>query len=146
MSNQFTWTDEKVKQFARVYASGRRGKYKNAKKIDDKMSIFKDNTSTVSSKTPSEKRGRPCNTLYVHKFKFLEWFFDRESAQDFFKNYGVGLSLMKKNRFRITMDDIVKSAGYIPFDVLSETNKGVWMDDDGEVVLSKYKNIKIVDK
>ncbi len=51
MSNQFTWTDETVKQFARVYAAGTRGKYKKAKKIDDKLSIFKQVGPDVSSKT-----------------------------------------------------------------------------------------------
>ena len=40
--NKNQWTDESVKQFARIYCMGKLGAYKKAKKIEDKLAIFKE--------------------------------------------------------------------------------------------------------
>ena len=143
MSNQFTWTDETVKQFARVYAAGTRGKYKKAKKIDDKLSIFKQVGPDVSSKTP--KRGRPSTTLLVDKGLFLDWYFDNDTCESFVSDHNVVLKLFTNGRFWVRIDDIINNCGYIPTEVVHDSmRKNVKLDENDEVDLSYYTTFKFV--
>jgi translation initiation factor IF-1 len=143
MSNQFTWTDETVKQFARVYAAGTRGKYKKAKKIDDKLSIFKQVGPAVSSKTP--KRGRPSTTLLVDKGLFLDWYFDNDTRESFVSDHNVVLKLFTNGRFWVRIDDIINNCGYIPTEVVHDSmRKNVKLDENDEVDLSYYTTFKFV--
>jgi len=143
MSNQFTWTDETVKQFARVYAAGTRGKYKKAKKIDDKLSIFKQVGPDVSSKTP--KRGRPSTTLLVDKGLFLDWYFDNDTRESFVSDHNVVLKLFTNGRFWVRIDDIINNCGYIPTEVVHDSmRKNVKLDENDEVDLSYYTTFKFV--
>ena len=143
MSNQFTWTDETVKQFARVYAAGTRGKYKKAKKIDDKLSIFKQVGPAVSSKTP--KRGRPSTTLLVDKGLFLDWYFDNDTCESFVSDHNVVLKLFTNGRFWVRIDDIINNCGYIPTEVVHDSmRKNVKLDENDEVDLSYYTTFKFV--
>jgi hypothetical protein len=143
MNNQFTWTDETVKQFARVYAAGTRGKYKKAKKIDDKLSIFKQVGPAVSSKTP--KRGRPSTTLLVDKGLFLDWYFDNDTRESFVSDHNVVLKLFTNGRFWVRIDDIINNCGYIPTEVVHDSmRKNVKLDENDEVDLSYYTTFKFV--
>ena len=143
MSKQFTWTDETVKQFARVYAAGTRGKYKKAKKIDDKLSIFKQVGPAVSSKTP--KRGRPSTTLLVDKGLFLDWYFDNDTCESFVSDHNVVLKLFTNGRFWVRIDDIINNCGYIPTEVVHDSmRKNVKLDENDEVDLSYYTTFKFV--
>lgn len=144
MSNQFTWTDDAVKQFARVYAAGRTGKYKNARKIDDKMSVFKkEGWSAVSSKT--QKRGRPSKTLLIDKWAFLDWYFSEDVMQDFARTHAIPLALQTKGRFLIRAEDILKNCGYLPVDIVHESMAdNVKMDENQEVDMSYYTIYKLV--
>lgn len=140
---QFTWTDESVKQFARVYASGRTGKYKKAKKIDDKLSLFKQVGPAVSSKTP--KRGRPSKTLLVSKFAFLDWYFSEDIMKDFALTHAVPHYLFLRSRFMIRIDDLIKSCGYLPISVVHDSMRNqVRLDENEEVDLSHYTTFKFV--
>ena len=143
MNNQFTWTDETVKQFARVYAAGTRGKYKKAKKIDDKLSIFKQVGPAVSSKTP--KRGRPSTTLLVDKGLFLDWYFDNDTRESFVSDHNVVLKLFTNGRFWVRIDDIINNCGYIPTEVVHDSmRKNVKLDENDEVDLSYYTTFKFL--
>lgn len=141
MSNQFTWTDDAVKQFARVYAAGRTGKYIKARKIEDKMEIFKN--GGVSSKT--RKRGRPSTTLLIDRGLFLDWYFDNDTCKGFVSTHQLKQELLKNGRFWIRVEDLVIGCGYFPVDVVHESMRSeVKVDDLGEVDLSYYTNYKIV--
>lgn len=145
MSNQFTWTDDKVKEFARVYAAGTRGKYKKAKKIDDKLSIFKQIGPAVSSKTP--KRGRPSTTLLVDTGSFLDWYFTHDVMRDFVKDQAVKQILFMKGRFWIRIQELIDACGYLPVDVVHESmRKNVKLDENEEVDLSYYTTFKFVNQ
>jgi hypothetical protein len=41
MENQFNWTDEAVKEFTKIYCRGAVDEYKNARKVEDKIKVFK---------------------------------------------------------------------------------------------------------
>ena len=41
-NTQFEWTDDLVKEFARVYSLGSYGEYRGLKKLDDKLERFKE--------------------------------------------------------------------------------------------------------
>lgn len=144
MSNQFTWTDDAVKQFARVYAAGRTGKYKKARKIDDKLNIFKkEGWSAVSSKT--QKRGRPSKTLLVDKWAFLDWYFTDDVMKDFAKDHEIPHQLFIKGRFWIRIDDLINACGYLPLGVVHHSMRdSVKVDEDKEVDLSYYTTYKFV--
>ena len=144
MSNQFTWTDETVKQFARVYAAGTRGKYKKAKKIDDKLSVFKQvGSQGVYSSTP--KRGRPSTTLLVDTGSFLDWYFTHDVMRDFAKDHAVKQILFMKGRFWIRIQELMDACGYLPVDVVHESmRKNVKLDENEEVDLSYYTTFKFV--
>lgn len=143
MSNQFAWTDESVKQFARVYAAGRTGKYKKASKIDDKMSIFKSvGGLAVSSKTP--KRGRPSKTLHLDPLAFLSWYFDHEMSKDFFHDYEVASSLLDKGKFSVRLEDIANNCGYIPTNVVSQKQRDLRLDENGDIDTIYYTTFKFV--
>jgi hypothetical protein len=146
MSNQFTWTDETVKDFARVYAAGRQGKYKKARKIDDKMEVFKQvGLSGVSSKTP--KRGRPSKTLLVDKGLFLDWYFDNDTCESFVTDQNVVLKLLETGRFWIRIEDIINNCGYLPLEVVHTSMRNdVRVDENNEVDLSYYTTYKFVSK
>lgn len=144
MSNQFTWTDEAVKQFARVYAAGRQGKYKKARKIEDKMNIFKEvGAGSVYSST--RKRGRPSTTLLIDRGLFLDWYLDNDTCKDFVTIHGVKHELLKNGRFWIRVEDMVRWCGYLPVEVVHESMKdNVRINKDGEVDFAYYTNYKIV--
>jgi hypothetical protein len=144
MSNQFTWTDEKVKEFARVYSAGRRGKYKQARKIDDKLNIFKEvGIKGVSSKT--QKRGRPSTTLLVDRGLFLDWYFDSDTCESFVSDHNVVLKLFTNGRFWVRIEDIINNCGYIPTEVVHESMRdSVRLDENDEVDLSYYTTFKFV--
>jgi hypothetical protein len=146
MSNQFTWTDDKVKEFARVYAAGRQGKYRKAKKIDDKLNIFKEvGGEAVYSKTP--KLGRPSKTLLVDKGLFLDWYFDNDTCESFVKDHNVVLKLLTNGRFWIRIDDIINNCGYLPLEVVHKSmKKDVRLDENEEVDLSYYTTYKFASK
>lgn len=142
MNNQFTWTDDAVKQFARVYAAGRTGKYKKARKIDDKLNIFKkEGWSAVSSKT--QKRGRPSKTLLIDRWAFLDWYFSEDVMEDFARTHEIILTLKTKGRFWIRAEDLLKNCGYLPVDVVHESMAdGVKTDENDEVDTSYYTTYK----
>lgn len=144
MSNQFKWTDDAVKQFARVYAAGRTGKYKKARKIDDKLNIFKkEGWSMVSSKT--QKRGRPSKTLLIDKAAFLDWYFSADVMRDFARDHAIPLVLLTKGRFLIRAEDILKNCWYLPVDVVHKSMAdSVKTYDSDEVDTSYYTIYKFV--
>ena len=144
MSNQFTWTDETVKQFARVYAAGTRGKYKKAKKIDDKLSVFKQvGSQGVYSSTP--KRGRPSTTLLVDTWAFLDWYFTDDVIRDFVTDHAIPHILFTKGRFWIRIQELMDACGYLPVDVVHESMRGnVKLDENEEVDLSYYTTFKFL--
>jgi len=138
MSNQFTWTDDAVKQFARVYAAGRTGKYKKARKIDDKLNIFKQiGLSAVSSKT--RKRGRPSKTLLIDRQSFLIWYLSDDVIEDFASTYGIRQGLINNGRFSISAKELLCSCGYLPVEVVHHSmQKNIKKDENDEVDMSYY--------
>ncbi len=118
-------------------------KYKKAKKIDDKLSIFKQVGPAVSSKTP--KRGRPSTTLLVDKGLFLDWYFDNDTRESFVSDHNVVLKLFTNGRFWVRIDDIINNCGYIPTEVVHDSmRKNVKLDENDEVDLSYYTTFKFV--
>ena len=144
MSNQFKWTDESVKQFARVYAAGRQGKYKKARKIEDKMNIFKEvGAGSVYSST--RKRGRKSKTLLVDTWAFLDWYFSDDVMKDFALTHAVPHELFTKGRFWIRIEDLLNGCGYLPIEVVDKSMRdSVILDENEEVDLSYYTIYKFV--
>ena len=80
-------------------------------------------------------------TLLINRETFLDWYFDEDTRQDFFKNFDVLDSLNSQGTFTITADSILDSCGYIP-DHVVEDGQDIVLDDYDDVDTTQYDSIK----
>ena len=64
---EFEWTDELAMEFARICSQGAYGQYRGCKKIEDKLSKFKEITTDIMQLTIAEleKQCSVCNKVYI---------------------------------------------------------------------------------
>lgn len=87
--NKNQWTDESVKQFARVYCMGRTGSYGKVRKIEDKLRIFKEKNNIQESDeqpqpTPHEQVKLAKALLKSHGY-FTDNLWSVDDVQDLFE-------------------------------------------------------------
>jgi hypothetical protein len=80
-------------------------------------------------------------TLLINKDRFLDWYFDEDLRQDFFKNFNVLDSLNSQGTFTITASSILDACGYIP-EYVVEDGQDIILYDCGEVDTTQYDSIE----
>lgn len=99
------------------------------------------------------KSSKPTKTkekkvLLLDRAVFLQWIFsDYDDRQQFFNRYSVLETLISEGEFRITDEELIDSAGYIPTHVVHKSQKkSVILDKYDEVDTFQYDDIKFYKK
>lgn len=79
--------------------------------------------------------------LLIDRDKFFEWYFDHDTATDFFYTHNVKSSLASFGKFNIKATELLDSCGYIPQQVV-EDGQDVILDEQGDVDTEQYSSIK----
>jgi hypothetical protein len=79
-------------------------------------------------------------TLLIDKKAFCDWYFDNKICKEFFDRHDILESLKNKSVFKITLQHILDSVGYLPEYVISEGQKAILNELD-EVDMSAYDKI-----
>ena len=80
-------------------------------------------------------------TLLINKEIFLDWYFDEDAREEFFRTFDVIDALNSDGVFTITAESILDSCGYIPKHVV-EDGQDVELDSSGDVNTTEYDSIK----
>jgi hypothetical protein len=100
------WTDEKVKEFAKICSLGQYGDYENCGTIDKKLERFKE--LNLIEKEICLEIIKTKNDIGDDRWKvyangmFLDFFFDFISAENFFQRYKTNLLIEKKTELVLT--------------------------------------------
>jgi hypothetical protein len=79
-------------------------------------------------------------TLLIDKKAFCDWYFDHEICEEFFDRHDILESLKNEGVFKITLQHILDSVGYLPEDVIAKKQKAILNELD-EVDMSAYDKI-----
>lgn len=80
--------------------------------------------------------------LLIDREKFLDWYFDNDTAEGFFHTFDVLESLKSNGTFTVDAQSMLDDCGYIPEWVVDESQTDVKLIDDNEVDTSYYDEIK----
>jgi hypothetical protein len=80
-------------------------------------------------------------TLLINRKAFLNWYFDEDMMETFFRDHHVLSELTSTGKFSITAQSLLDSTGYIPGAVVEKGQKPI-LDENKEVVLGEYDKVK----
>jgi hypothetical protein len=91
---------------------------------------------------PAKEEGK---VLLIDRGSFIDWFFDEDMKETFVTDYGLVDSLAAGGSFKVTAKELLDVAGYLPASVVSDFQKEVYLDENDEVIVSKYTEIKFAE-
>jgi len=91
---------------------------------------------------PAKEEGK---VLLIDRGSFIDWFFDGDMAETFVHDYDVASDLATEGKFDITAQDLLDAVGYLPASVVSELQTEIYLNEDDEVIVSKYTEIKFAE-
>jgi hypothetical protein len=91
---------------------------------------------------PAKEEGK---VLLIDRGSFIDWFFDEDMRETFVTDYGLVDSLAADGSFKVTAKELLDVAGYLPASVVSDFQKEVYLDENDEVIISKYTEIKFAE-
>lgn len=91
---------------------------------------------------PAKEEGK---VLLIDRGSFIDWFFDEDMKETFVTDYGLVDSLAAGGSFKVTAKELLDVAGYLPASVVSDFQKEVYLDENDEVIISKYTEIKFAE-
>jgi len=68
--------------------------------------------------------------LLIDRQSFCNWYFDHDMCKDFFNRHGILESLEINGVFKVTLEEILKSVGYLPEDVVAEGQNPILNNND----------------
>ena len=81
-------------------------------------------------------------TLLIDREAFCDWYFDYDICKEFVYAHNIIQELKDEGVIKITLQDILNSAGYLPIDLVAKQEQVIVIDKLGEVDMSYYDTIK----
>ena len=78
--------------------------------------------------------------LLIDREAFCNWYFDNDICEDFFYRHDILDALKNDGVFKITLQEMLDSVGYLPSDVVAEGQEPI-LDENGEVDMCAYNVI-----
>lgn len=85
-------------------------------------------------------------TLLIDREAFCDWYFDHDICKEFVYAHNIIQELKDEGFIKITLQDILDSAGYLPIDLVAKQEQVIVIDKLGEVDMSYYDTIKFAAK
>ncbi len=79
--------------------------------------------------------------LNIDREAFIDWVFDNDDKKEFFNTYGVGLCLRVKGVFKITAEQLLDDAGYLPEHIVADGQE-IHLNEDGEIDIEAYEKVQ----
>lgn len=81
-------------------------------------------------------------TLLIDREAFCDWYFDHDICKEFVYAHNIIQELKDEGVFKLTLQDILDSVGYLPLDLVAKQEQVIVIDKLGEVDMSYYDTIK----